>query len=438
VLLRFQFSNFRSFLAEQELSLIATSLDSADDLTFRNPAVQERVLPAVAIYGANASGKSNVLKALGFMASAVKFSHRTWDPGGGIPLEPFEFRRDADSSSMFVADFIIENIRYQYGFRATVERITDEWLYVFPKGKRQTWFRRRVDSGMSFSTKMQGENRSIEQLMRKNSLFLSTAAQNNHQALLPIFKWFSEKLTLISSDRTVLVQRAADLCRNDKERGLLSPMVSAADFGISEVDITEEKMPERSREMLEAIISVLRSKGLFEEPNSPGPDETQTKMRFIHRFGDSSHAFDLENESDGTLAFFGLLAPAIHTIRSGGVLCIDELDRSLHSLLAVQLVRLFTSGTSNATGAQLIFSTHDTSLLCLPTLRRDQMTLRRDQIWFTEKDRNGESHLYALTEFNPRKNENLENGYLQGRYGAVPFLNAEAFLSALATDNGRA
>ncbi len=431
MLLRFQFSNFRSFLAEQELSLIANRLDVSDKPTLKNPAIQEQVLPAVAIYGANASGKSNVLRALGFMASAVKFSHRSWDPSGGIPLEPFEFRRDPDSSSSFVADFIIDNIRYQYGFSATLEQIQDEWLYVFPKGKRQKWFHRRVDSEMSFSTKMQGENRSIEQLMRRNSLFLSTAAQNNHQALLPVFKWFSEKLTIIYSDRSAVVQRAADLCRNERERRLLSPLVNAADFGISEVDITEEKMPEISREVIEAFISVLRSRGLGDELKAPGSDDTQTKMKFIHRFKDRTHAFDLESESDGTVAFFGLLAPAIHAIRSGGILCIDELDRSLHSLIAAQLVRLFTSGKSNQTGAQLLFSTHDTNLLGLPILRRDQ-------IWFTEKDRNGESHLYALTDFKPRKSENLENGYLQGRYGAVPFLNAEAFLSALATDNGRA
>jgi AAA15 family ATPase/GTPase len=131
----------------------------------------------------------------------------------------------------------------------------------------------------------------------------------------------------------------------------------------------------------------------------------------------------------GTIAFLSLLEPVISALSNGGVVCVDELDHSLHPLLAMQLIRLFSDTKSKSASAQLIFNTHDTNLL-------NAGVLRRDQIWFTEKGQDGASQLYPLTDFKPRKQENLENGYLQGRYGAIPFLNADWVLKGSHEEEG--
>jgi AAA15 family ATPase/GTPase len=151
-------------------------------------------------------------------------------------------------------------------------------------------------------------------------------------------------------------------------------------------------------------------------------------VSLIHRgSGPRDVPFGLENESDGTVAFYGLLGPLVHVVRLGGTLCVDELDASMHPLLALGMLQYFSSPELNPRGAQIVFTTHDTNIL-------DMASLRRDQIWFTEKDSEGGTHLYPLTDFKPRKNENLERGYLQGRYGAVPFIDTPDFLANLHTD----
>jgi AAA15 family ATPase/GTPase len=139
--------------------------------------------------------------------------------------------------------------------------------------------------------------------------------------------------------------------------------------------------------------------------------------------------FDPKEESAGTMAYLALLGPIVKALRSGGVICIDEIDSSLHPLIAVLIMRFFSNPGINPKGGQLIFNTHDTNLL-------SSGTLRRDQIWFTEKDKNGESHMYPLTDFKPRRQENLENGYLQGRYGAIPFIHSDELMTSLVEGDG--
>ena len=151
----------------------------------------------------------------------------------------------------------------------------------------------------------------------------------------------------------------------------------------------------------------------------------------LHRLGEKTVSFRSEQESAGTLAYLALLGPAVEALKKGAVLCIDELDASLHPLLAAQLMRLFNNPATNPNGAQLILNTHDANLL-------SSGILRRDQIWFTEKNNDASSHLYPLTDFKPRRDENLQNGYLQGRYGAIPFLNSDAFLGQFGATDGKA
>src|SRR5580700_4637424 len=196
MLLKFRFSNFRSFRTEQELSLVASKLPGSGDGLFSPPGLKEQVLPVAAIYGANASGKTAVIKAFELMANAVKFSHTQWQPDQRIPVEPF-VGDDPALPSEFSVDFLLDGTRHQYGFAANSQAFLKEWLYAYPKGKRQLWFDRADGHPISFGAKMPGENKIIEGLTRKNSLFLSAAAQNNHEALLPAYGWFSQSISFV-------------------------------------------------------------------------------------------------------------------------------------------------------------------------------------------------------------------------------------------------
>jgi predicted ATPase len=420
VLLRFRFSNFRSFRDEQELSLIAGPFTDLPDVVRHPAGIKEGVLPGAAIYGANASGKTNVIRAMKFMSSAVSLSHRVWIPDGPIPREAF-MANDESEPTEIEADFLLAGARHRYGFRVDSRYVLEEWLYVYPKGKKQTWFHRKRGNPIVFSTKMPGENRTIENLTRQNSLFLSAAAQNAHEALLPIFTWLSG-LEFVIGDRTVYHERTAGLCSELEYKNEIARLVSVADLGIAEMSVEETKFPDKTKEVFEALVTILNLSK--EKVASP---ETHQVIRLLHRTENTTVPFDMDQESDGTLAYLALLGPAVDAIKKGTPLLIDELDASLHPLLAIQLLRLFNTPSSNPKGAQLIFNTHDTNLL-------SSGVLRRDQIWFTEKGNDATSHLYPLSDFKPRRQENLQNGYLQGRYGAIPFINPDAFLLRFEAD----
>lgn len=420
MLLRFRFANFRSFRTEQELSMIAGPLKDRADTLIHDEAIPESILPTAALYGANASGKTNVILALQFMATAVKFSHTRWQPDEKIPRQPFASEEDRDRPSEFLVDVLIGGVRYQYGFSVSDTAVVEEWLHAYPKGKRQAWFSRCAGKPMSFSEKMPGENRTIEGLTRPNSLFLSTAAQNNHSALSPVYGWFSRSLEFVLGQRSEWKNRSAELCTDPPYKDSIVKMMASADLGIADLRITEETPAkvEWARSALEAANKL--------EPNIKAGltfyIESRKQIRLLHRIGDNVVPFEPNQESDGTIAYLTLLGPIVSAIQAGGVVCVDELDASLHPLLAIHLIQLFGDRSLNPKGAQLVFNTHDTNLL-------SSGILRRDQIWFAEKKQDGSSQVYPLTDFKPRKEENLANGYLQGRYGAIPFLNPQCLPS---------
>jgi len=398
MLLRFRFSNIRSFRREQELSLVAGAFTDLPEVVRHPAGLREGILPCAAIYGANASGKTNVIRAVKFLADAVALSYRDWDPDGPIPREPF--MADEESSrapSEIEADFLIVGVRHRYGFLMDSEAVLEEWLYVYPKGKKQTWFHRKRGNPIVFSKKMPGENRTIENLTRKNSLFLSTAAQNAHEALLPIFRWLSG-LMVIVGDRWKYQARTASLCSEPDLRNEVTKLLSVADLGIEDLSVKAPESPEMGRGFFEVAANLLQIRW-------PG---TVPEIRLLHRLKNGVASFEPGQESDGTMAYLALLGPVVDALKKGVPLLIDELDSSLHPLLAIQLVRLFNAPSSSINGAQLIFNTHDTNLL-------SSGVLRRDQVWFTEKSNDATSHLYALSDFKPRRQENLQSGYLQGR-----------------------
>jgi energy-coupling factor transporter ATP-binding protein EcfA2 len=413
MLLRFKFSNFRSFRSEQELSLVAGSLNDHSEGVFEIPGLKERALPVAAIYGANASGKTTVLRALQFMNRVIRQSHRLWEPEQPIPLEPFA-GEGPETPTRFGVDFIHAGIRHQYGFAVNSAAVLEEWLHVYPKGKKQTWFNRKAGSPISFGEKLAGENRVIEQLTRNNSLFLSAAAQNNHEMLLPVYDWFWTNLVFVTGDRSEETKQTIKMCEEDREtRALITRLLSGADLGIADLTITTKRPSTLAEKIADSMLQ--------------HPPARSVKL--VHRINGGLLPLELEQESAGTAAYLALLGPLVEALRWGGVICIDELYSSLHPLIATEIMRFFENRGQNPRGAQLIFNTHDANLL-------NTGILRRDQIWFTEKDAKGESHLYPLTDFKPRRQENLESGYLQGRYGAIPFIHSDEFVTSLPDGDG--
>jgi hypothetical protein len=427
MLIRFRVQNHRSIRDQQELSLVASSLKDMPEGLIETPGFDHGLLRVAALYGANASGKTNVLKAIAYMSRAVNSSQRNWKPGGPIPRDPFLLDEESRTGpSTFEVDVLVEGVRYEYGFSLNSERILEEWLYAYPSGKRQTWFTRvgAPERNFKFGKNLPGDNRAIEALTRDNSLFLSAAAQNNHAALLPIYNWFSTSFSFVTGDRGPLQFDTAAMCVDEGHRRAVMQLLTAADLGVVGLDVREvdvfdtTEVPEGAKKFMEAVKAAFATL-----PDMHFTGKTH-KICLRHKSQiEEGVQFSTENESDGTVAFFGLLGPVVRALEAGGTVCIDELDASLHPLLAIEVVRLFNNPKRNPRGAQLIFTTHDTNLL-------DSSLLRRDQIWFTEKDSAGSTHLYPLSDFKPRKNENLGRGYLQGRYGAVPFVGSTDILKS--------
>jgi AAA15 family ATPase/GTPase len=420
MLVQFRVENHRSLRDEQVLSLVATRVGSQDDERLIRPkGLGEALLPAVALYGANGSGKSNLMSALDFMREAVLGSYRLWEPKSGTPQEPFVLSNKEAESSLYEVDIMVEGVRYRYGFVISAPRVEEEWLYAWPHGRRQVLFQREGEN-FEFGKHMHGENEAIKSLTRANSLYLSTAAQNNQTQLMGIFGWFREirfelrrgaTRSLDPTHTTTLgdlfgTRRQLSLFQEDNDayahdRDAIVRLMQAADVGILDLKATDRENFRRERGSFRRVVG------------------KEHDFFFLHKSQFRAAWLPLDWESSGTITLLGIATRLVAVLREGGMLCIDELEASLHPMLALEILRLFNDPKHNPRGAQLIFTTHDTNLLGNAL---GDPPLRRDQIWFTEKDETGATKLYPLTDFHPRKEENLERGYLQGRYGAIPFL----------------
>jgi hypothetical protein len=412
MLLRFSVGNHLSLREPQELLLVASSLTDEGPALIDCPAAPGgRVLPAVVIYGANASGKSNVIAGLTMARTAILLSHRLGEPGGGVSRMPFALHPAyAKMPSTFDADFVIDGVRYHYGFMATDEEYISEWLYAFPYGRRQLLFERKKGDFL-FGRGLKGRNKVISDLTRPNSLFLSAATQNDHEELSKVSGFFGS----LRSDSSIAIQGGAAsrmLSLTDVDRRIIS-FLEKLGTGVVNFRWREQELPIPSFVSRQELASNLKGPG-------PGlePDLSVFKQRLIelaHLGHEGQEVFlELKRESSGTRRLLIILSLIFRALDSGTPLVIDELDASLHTQACEAVISLFNSPSLNPMGAQLITTTHDTNLLHCNLLRRDQ-------IWFTEKDNEGATHLYPLTDIRTRKGDNIEKGYLQGRFGAIPF-----------------
>lgn len=414
MLVEFRVKNFRSLRDEQALSLVASSDKTLADTHTQATGLSAvpRLLRSAVIYGANASGKSNLIKALQYMRGVVLESAAR-PPGAAFALQPF--RLDAVASERpteFEVTFILDGIRYQYGFAMTSQRIVAEHLLVYKAFKPQRWFERQVaaDTGKDvyeFGSGLKGAKSVWEGATRHDALFLSTAVQLNSEDLRRVFDWFATDLVIFNEQTPIDPQVSVQMLRQPNGRRQVRDFLCRADISIGDIDVDTRKVPGQTVQF-----DLLSGKT---EVQIAEVEEHQ--LRFSHVTEEGKATFGLMDESGGTRNLLFLAGPVLDVLRRGLTLVIDELDTSLHTLLVRELVRLFHRPETNTGGAQLIFTTHDTSLLDAPDL------FRRDQIWLVEKDVQQVSTLVALAEFSPRKNEALERGYLMGRYGGVPMLD---------------
>lgn len=414
MLIEFRVKNFRSLRDEQALSLVASKDKTLQDThTYATglKAAPHLLLSAV-IYGANASGKSNLIKSLQYMRGVVAESAAIVQPGQTYAVQPF--RLDEVSSSEpteFEITFILGQVRYQYGFAMTPQRIVSEHLLVYKAFKPQRWFERHfdVDSGKDvyeFGTGLKGPKNLWEGATRPNALFLSMAVQLNSEALRPVFDWLIGGLVIFNEQEKLNQQVSIQMLKQPDGHKRLCNFLTAADISIADIEVNTRRVKGHGIKL-----DLVTGK----QEAAPFEDEVD-ELKFRHVTEQGNAVFDLGDESSGTRNLLFLAGPVLGILREGLTLLVDELDTSLHPHLVQALVRLFHNPAINTSGAQLIFTTHDTSLLDAYGL------FRRDQIWFVEKRKDQSSELFGLLDFSPRKNEAFERGYRQGRYGAVPII----------------
>jgi uncharacterized protein len=411
MLIEFRVCNFRSLRDEQVLTLVAAKDTALEELNTMPSGISAApsLLRSVVLYGPNASGKSNLIKAMQYMKAVVTQS-ASIAPDRKFKVVPFLL--DGNSSERpteFEITLIIDGVRYQYGFKMTTQRITYEYLLVYKSAKPQKWFERTFDPvgekyDYEFSSSLRGKKDSWRDATRPNSLFLSMAVLLNSDQLKPIYDWFNVGLTVVNEKHILNEDFSIKKLQESEGKAEISEFLTAADISISEIDVVTQKQPAHA----------LVFKNENDTPSIKRQDKDVYELRFKHDTEEGSAVFALDDESTGTRNLLFLAGPVLDILKKGRVLMVDELDTSLHPLLVRRLVELFNNPVTNPNNAQLIFTTHDTSLL-------DNTLFRRDQIWFVEKDRAQASSLYPLSDFSPRKNEAFEIGYLTGRYGALPF-----------------
>ncbi|MHB1734037.1 MAG: AAA family ATPase [Ferrimicrobium acidiphilum] len=428
VLLSFRGENVRSFRGEIRLSMLATAMadkEAVRYVTWRERGQPVGVLPVAGAFGANASGKTNLLRAMDDMRAHVLYSFRSGSPVGGVPRRSFALDGSStDRPSQFEIDIVLNGVRHQYGFTFDDQRFTEEWAYRFPHGRAALLFRRRgLEVELGALDRVKGK--AVTELLRPNALFLSTAASANHPALLPLYGWFSRNLVLAEAKTRPFRQVFTTQMLEDKEKGeRVLALLRAADLGVS--GAKKQELDPVMRERAQRAVRILMGQEGKEESAEEGPTFDQLGVRLIHEGVAGNVELDADDESLGTLVWFGLIGAVVDALANGTVFLADELDASLHPSLVRQLVRLFQDPVTNPRQAQMIFNAHDATLLG----EFGNRELGRDQIWFTEKLHTGSTRIYPLTDLDPRKDEAVGRRYLSGRYGATPILSDQEFSAA--------
>jgi len=399
MLVNFTFKNFRSFRDEMTLSMEAASIQELSEAVVKS--CDEELLPVAVMYGANSSGKSNVLKALKAMRDVLLNSVKL-NPKDKLDAEPFCLDlTSAEEPTSFEIQFTLNGSKFRYGFDYTANEILAEWLYEKRVGEREFELFLRSGNEFKISKTRFAEGNGKQDATPSNRLFVSLVAQLNGKLSQSILDWFSSIEYISGMDGKEYAGKTLEMLFLNKQGATeIKQLFTETNLGFMDIDI----------ELVDS-------------------DTLKMKAESVHRLYDlNGNMIGVRNfstdkmESEGTKKMIEIAGPLVDAILSGKILVVDELDAKLHPFLTRKIIGLFMDREINRNGAQLIFATHDTNLLNL-------QYLRRDQIWFTEKDKTDSTELYSLVEFRDdagnkvRNDRNIEKDYINGRYGAIPFMS---------------
>ncbi len=422
MLLGFSFANYRSINERCSLSMIGEGISDAPQGNYVE-VKKNKVLRSAVIYGANSSGKSNVVKAMSEMEQIVLSSVKLND-NEELDYDPFLLSKDQDKPSLFEVKFIYKDHKYRYGFELNSKCIVSEWLYrstLSGSGEKELFYREL--SVIECDEKLFAEGVPYTERLNSNRLFVSLCAQLGGKESKKIVSWFQEKFNVISGLSTsnyatysrVMLHKKLNGC--EKAKLLFKKLkLGFTELEPVEVEFDPSQLPvDMPKDLRESISKDLANKKRIE-------------LFSVHNVYDSDGsvidtvALNVDDvESAGTRKLIELSGPIFDTLNEGKVMVVDELDAKLHPLISQHIIGLFNSPETNPNNAQLIFTTHDTHLL-------SSKLFRRDQIWFTEKDAKEQTDLYNMMDIilpdgsKPRNDANYEKNYISGRYGAIPYI----------------
>ncbi len=429
MLIQFSVKNYKCFKEEALLSMVASNYDRTtrwEDNIVEVPKFNLNLLRSVVIYGANASGKSKLIEAMGFMCHLILSSSKDIQAGETIHKEPFSFRLSTETErepSAFEINFIIDNELYRYGFEVNQREIVAEWLYHRPATKEVELFYRDYQVFEVHPKLKQVKFLVDNEMVRDNALLLSVASQFNDKIAVKVLNWIRSDFNVLSGLKDIKYMRQTVNMLDDSDfKAEILQFIKGADFNIQDLRPVRLDVENLSFEFGEEIVAYMTKKIKEEQ------DGSSSDVSVLHKKYDANHApvgvekFSMDrDESSGTRKYFAFAAPLILTLKNGETAVIDELDAKLHPNLVCKIVAAFNSNKTNPNNAQLIFNTHDTNLLT-------SGLFRRDQIWFTEKNRYGASTLYSLKDFKTENGDKARIGedyavnYMRGKYGAIPYL----------------
>jgi len=416
MILEFNIENFRSFRDRQSFSMIPDEGKQELPEHILEVSAKYQALKSAVVYGANASGKSNFMKALQALRNAVVTSADLAPDRDLECYDPFRFNpRSVQSPTVFEIDFLLEKVRYNYYFSLLHREVVEERLFFYPEGRESKLFERKGQT-FEFGDYLKGPKSVISRLTGKNQLFLSKAARNNLEQLEPVYRFFSQRFMPIPfldswADNLYISRIAKELLNAPQNARFLENfklLVKSFDTGINDFKINRSDLP------------------------GPGKDYDITIEHDV--FDDAGKKlgntfYPIEEESAGTQKLFVLGGLILRALMNGRVIIIDEFERSLHPLISGYLINLFHDPKINSNGAQLVLATHDTNLL-------NNNAFRRDQIWIVEKGKTGASELFSLADVKGiLKGAPYEKWYLSGRLGGIPSIQSLDFeLNYAATD----
>lgn len=422
MLLHFTLGNYRSFNERKTLSLEPAPISDYPGNVLQLG--RYKSLTSAVIYGANSSGKSNFLRGMSMMKNILLESLKQQSINE-IPYDPFLLNTtSSDEPTFFEVEFVINEVKYRYGFEVTKQLVLSEWLFETQKRTERPLFL-RVPEGIDVKPPF-SEGKNLEEKTRDNALFLSVVDQFNGHIAGTILRWFRNFNIISGLSHENYRQITFAMLEKEDSNNLLTKYFSQIDLGFEQIKVEKKEF---DPDKLPADLH----EDLLKQLNLDLQGKTMINLRSVHKVYDEQQnvvkeiEFDVRRqESSGTNKILDLSGPIFSTIRNGGVLVIDELDAKLHPLLTQSIIQLFQNQEINLRGAQLIFATHDTKILSI-------CDLRRDQIYFVEKNQVGASDLYSLVEYTKegkvRKDRSFEKDYINGRYGAIPYFGTfEPFL----------